>query len=138
MRDMLAGFRIRDLDFRGGGRGLKLAKAVADHSGATIVSADENRKSAELEFPRRHRANRHVAAREIPARGGKRKFSPATISGRSARPRFHLQRDCPFAQIRTSRGLLLDPLNGLADLERRELRAVSAYGFYDDPRACCG
>jgi tRNA nucleotidyltransferase/poly(A) polymerase len=28
---------------------------------------------------------------------------------------------------------LLDPMNGLADIERRELRAVSTYGFYDDP-----
>jgi tRNA nucleotidyltransferase (CCA-adding enzyme) len=24
-------------------------------------------------------------------------------------------------------------MNGLADIERKELRAVSAYGFYDDP-----
>jgi len=34
---------------------------------------------------------------------------------------------------KASRGLLLDPLNGLADIERRELRSVSTYGFYDDP-----
>ena len=26
-------------------------------------------------------------------------------------------------------------MNGLADIERRELRAVSTYGFYDDPVA---
>ncbi len=32
-----------------------------------------------------------------------------------------------------SYGLLLDPLNGMADLESRHLRLVSAYGFIEDP-----
>lgn len=27
----------------------------------------------------------------------------------------------------------MDPMNGLADIERKELRSVSTYGFYDDP-----
>src|SRR5271169_5952835 len=51
MRDMLAGFRIRDLDFVVEANALKVAKAIADHTGARIVSSDELRKSAELVFP---------------------------------------------------------------------------------------
>jgi len=34
---------------------------------------------------------------------------------------------------RASRGLLLDPTNGLADLGRREMRSTHPYVFYDDP-----
>ena len=34
---------------------------------------------------------------------------------------------------KASRGLLLDPTNGLGDLSRKELRAVGTYTLYDDP-----
>ena len=34
---------------------------------------------------------------------------------------------------RASRGLLLDPMNGLADLGRKELRTLYPTAFYDDP-----
>src|SRR5206468_2663340 len=32
-----------------------------------------------------------------------------------------------------SYGLLMDPLNGVADIENRELRLVSNYGFIEEP-----
>src|ERR1700756_3329993 len=51
MRDMLAGFRIRDLDFVAEGSPLKLAKGLAERRGASLAAVDENRKSAELVFP---------------------------------------------------------------------------------------
>src|SRR5256885_12129741 len=50
MRDMLAGFRIRDLDFLVEGHSLKVAKAVSDQGAAKIVSVDEKRKCVELGF----------------------------------------------------------------------------------------
>ncbi len=133
MRDMLAGFQIRDLDFVVEGAALKLAKAVATHSGAAIVSADENRKSAELVFPSGATAQIAMSRQEkYPRSGGKPQVTPDTIQ-EDLRGRDFTCNAVALSLNKTSRGLLLDPLNGLADIERRELRAVSAYGFYDDP-----
>src|SRR5205807_9598045 len=42
MRDMLAGFRIRDLDFVVEGNALKVAKTICERTGARIVSSDEH------------------------------------------------------------------------------------------------
>src|SRR3954467_3487835 len=51
MRDMLAGFRIRDLDFVVEGNAAKVAKVLCDRTGAKVVSSDEVRKSTEIVFP---------------------------------------------------------------------------------------
>jgi tRNA nucleotidyltransferase/poly(A) polymerase len=133
MRDMLAGFRIRDLDFVVEGAALKLAKTVAGRSGATIVSEDEHRKSAELAFPTGVTAQIAMSRQEkYPRGGGRPQVTPATIQ-EDLRGRDFTCNAIALSLNKTSRGLLLDPLNGLADIERHELRAVTAYGFYDDP-----
>src|SRR5689334_10081452 len=51
MRDMLAGFPVRDLDFTIEGNALKLAKVAEKKLNATILSTDDLRKSVELRFP---------------------------------------------------------------------------------------
>src|SRR5437879_7530444 len=51
MRDMLGGFPIRDLDFAVEGNALKLARVVAERTGARTLTVDENRRSAHLIFP---------------------------------------------------------------------------------------
>jgi tRNA nucleotidyltransferase/poly(A) polymerase len=133
MRDMLAGFRIRDLDFVVEGAALKVAKALADASGAKIVSVDEHRKSSELLFPSGVTAQISMSRQEKYGRAGaKPQVSPATIQD-DLRGRDFTCNAIALSLNRASRGLLLDPMNGLADIERRELRAISTYGFYDDP-----
>jgi len=133
MRDMLAGFRIRDLDFVAEGNPLKLAKGLADRQSATIAATDENRKSAELVFPSGVTAQIALARQEKPGRPGSRpQVTPATIQ-EDLRGRDFTCNAIALSLNRASRGLLLDPMNGLADIERRELRSVSTYGFYDDP-----
>jgi tRNA nucleotidyltransferase (CCA-adding enzyme) len=133
MRDMLAGFRIRDLDFVVEGQALKLAKAVCETTGAKLASVDENRKSAELVFPSSVTAQISMSRQEKYARtGGKPHVTAATIQ-EDLRGRDFTCNAIALSLNRASRGLLLDPMNGLADIGRRELRAISTYGFYDDP-----
>src|SRR5436305_5996414 len=133
MRDMLAGFRIRDLDFAIEGPALKIAKALCETAGASLVSSDENRKSAELIFPSGVTAQLAISRQEKYARtGAKPHVTPATIQD-DLRGRDFTCNAIALSLNRASRGLLLDPMNGLADVERRELRAISTYGFFDDP-----
>jgi len=133
MRDMLAGFRIRDLDFVVEGNGLKIGKAICEKTGATIVQTDENRKCVELVFPSGVTAQVAMSRQEKYARAGaKPQVAPATIQ-EDLRGRDFTCNAIALSLNRASRGLLLDPMNGLADIERKELRSVSTYGFYDDP-----
>jgi len=133
MRDMLAGFQIRDLDFVVEGPALKIAKTVADRTGAKTISIDEHRKLAELVFPSGVTAQIAMSRQEKPTRAGARpQVTPATIQ-EDLRGRDFTANAIALSLNRASRGLLLDPLNGLADIERRELRSANPYGFYDDP-----
>src|ERR1700686_3055239 len=127
MRDMLAGFRIRDLDFVAEGPALKVAKSLCEHAGAKLLSSDENRKSAEIVFPSGVTAQIAMSRQEKYARtGGKPHVTPATIQ-EDLRGRDFTCNAIALSLNRASRGLLLDPMNGLADIERRELRAIHGY-----------
>jgi tRNA nucleotidyltransferase (CCA-adding enzyme) len=133
MRDMLAGFRSRDLDFVVEGQALKLAKAVSDRSGAKVVSSDDSRKWAELVFANGVTAQIAMSRQEKYARpGAKPQVSQATIQD-DLRGRDFTCNAIALSLNKASRGLLLDPMNGLADIGRREIRSVNPYGFYDDP-----
>jgi tRNA nucleotidyltransferase (CCA-adding enzyme) len=133
MRDMVAGYRIRDLDFVVEGPALKLAKAACETAGAELLASDENRKSAELLFPGGVTVQIAMSRQEKYGRtGSKPQVTAATIQ-EDLRGRDFTCNAVALSLNRASRGLLLDPMNGLADIERRELRAVNPYGFYDDP-----
>lgn len=133
MRDMAAGFPIRDLDFAVEGPAVKLAKAVAHKSGAEIISIDEVRKSAELRFPGSVTVEIGMARQEKYAKpGGRPAVQPATVH-EHLRGRDFTINAIALSLNRASRGLLLDPTNGVADIEGKELRAVSNFALYDDP-----
>ena len=133
MRDMLGGFPIRDLDFSVEGNPLKMAKTLSSKYGAKIVSTDDVRKTLELEFPSGVTAELSMCRNEKFAKSGvKPQVTPATIH-EDLRCRDFTINSIALSLNKASRGLLLDPNNGLADLERRELRCISNYTLYDDP-----
>ncbi|MEO7144247.1 MAG: hypothetical protein ABI165_12190 [Bryobacteraceae bacterium] len=133
MRDMLGGFPIRDLDFTVEGPAIKIGKAIAEKTGAAVVSVDDTRKAVELRFSGGVTAEISMARQERYAKaGGRPVVTPATIH-EDLRGRDFAVNSIALSLNRASRGLLLDPNNGLADLERKELRAAGNYVFYDDP-----
>src|SRR5437763_7801033 len=81
MRDMIAGFRIRDLDFVVEGQALKVAKALNEKAGAKTLSSDEDRKTVELVFPSGVTAQVAMSRTEkyTTRAGAKPQISPATI-----------------------------------------------------------
>jgi tRNA nucleotidyltransferase/poly(A) polymerase len=133
MRDMLGGFPIRDLDFTVEGPALKFARDVARKSQAAIISVDELRKSAELQFPNGVRCGISMARSERYGKpGAKPQITPATIH-EDLRGRDFTFNAIALSLNRASRGLMIDPTNGASDLERKEIRAISNYSLYDDP-----
>jgi tRNA nucleotidyltransferase/poly(A) polymerase len=133
MRDMLAGFPVRDLDFTVEGPALKFARTVEQKQGAKLESTDELRKCAELRFPNGVTAEIGQAHSERFAKsGGKPQVASATIH-EDLRSRDFTINAIALSLNKASLGLLIDPTNGAGDIERKELRAIHNYSFYDDP-----
>ena len=133
LRDMLGGNPVRDLDFTTEGSALKLVRSAEQKYKAKIVSIDELRKSAELRFPSGVTAEVGTAhAERFPKSGGKPQVTPATIH-EDLRARDFTINAIALSLNKASLGLLIDPTNGAGDIERKELRAIHNYSFYDDP-----
>ena len=133
MRDMLGGFPILEIDFTVEGNAVKLAETIAKKTGAKVHSVDDNRKVAQLVFPGGVHATIGMARTEkYPKPGAKPLVQPASIH-EDLRGRDFTINSIALSLNPASRGLLLDPNNGVGDLERKELRAVGNYTLYDDP-----
>ena len=133
MRDTLGGFPVRDLDFTVEGNALKLAKLAEKKFGAKIVSTDDHFKSVDLLFPGGVTTELAMARQERFAKSGARpQISPATIH-EDLRGRDFTVNAIALSLNKASLGLLIDPTNGIGDIERKELRTIHNYSFYDDP-----
>lgn len=131
IRDLIAGLPIDDLDFVVEGKPGKLAKELAK-KGAVILAESEAQQTAELELPGGIVASLSMARTESRGKNGAMIISPAPIVADLKRRDFAMNA-IAVSFTPNSRGLLLDPTNGVADVEKREIRSLSNYCFLDDP-----
>src|SRR5579871_5855631 len=133
MRDMLGGFPVRDLDFVIETNPLKLVKVAEKKHNVTIVSTDDAKKAVEMRFPNGVVAELAMARQErYPKSGAKPQITAATIY-EDLRARDFTVNAIALSLNKASLGLPIDPTNGVGDIERKELRAIHNYLFYDDP-----
>jgi tRNA nucleotidyltransferase/poly(A) polymerase len=133
LRDMLAGLPVRDLNFTLEGSPARLLKALEKDSGVRLLNSDDARKSYEIVFPNGVLAELSMARVEkFTKPGAPPKVVPATIH-EDLRGRDFTINALAISLARGSRGLLLDPTNGLSDFALRELRTTSSHTLSDEP-----
>ncbi|HEX3572219.1 MAG TPA: CCA tRNA nucleotidyltransferase [Acidobacteriaceae bacterium] len=131
VRDLTSGSPVRDLDVVVQGNALKLRKELEKH-GAVVAGELEPMQALYLEFPGGVRMEIASTVAVTYPKPGKPVVKPATIQD-DLRRRDFTANAMALSLNEGSYGLLMDPLNGVADIENRELRLVSGYGFYEDP-----
>src|SRR5277367_6460288 len=131
VRDMTSGSPVRDLDVVVQGNALKLRRDIEKAHG--VVTGD-NEAGQELfvRFPGGVRKEIGSTLTVSYPKPGKPVVKAATILD-DLRRRDFTANAMALSLNDGSYGLLMDPLNGVADIENRELRLVSNYGFIEDP-----
>jgi tRNA nucleotidyltransferase (CCA-adding enzyme) len=131
VRDLTTGAPVRDLDFAVQGNATKLRKDL-EKAGGTFVGENEAAQTLYFTFPGGVRLEVGATLTATYPKPGKPVYKPATIL-EDLRRRDFTANAMAISLNDGSYGLLMDPLNGIADLENRELRLVSNYGFIEDP-----
>jgi tRNA nucleotidyltransferase/poly(A) polymerase len=131
VRDLTSGHAVRDLEISLHGNALKLKKAI-EKLGGKVWGEHEPSQSLYLCFPGTVRVDLITAHNVSYPKPGKPVYSPVSIQEDLRRRDFTVNA-MAISLNEGSFGLLMDPLNGAADIEARTLRLVSNYGFIEDP-----
>ena len=131
VRDLTSGHAVRDLEVAVHGNALKLKKAIEKHGGK-VWGEDEASRSLYLCFPGTVRIDLISTHSVEYPKPGKPVYHPASIQEDLRRRDFTVN-SMAVSLNEGSFGLLMDPLNGAADIEARTLRLVSNYGFLEEP-----
>ena len=132
VRDLMSGSPIRDLDFTSEGNPARLIRRVQGE-GVRRVTVNEDRHAAELVLASGVSLSLEMARNEFYREPGKPpEVRPAPIMEDLRRRDFSMNA-MGISLTPGSRGLLLDPTNGQADIEHRQLRILHNYSFLHDP-----
>jgi tRNA nucleotidyltransferase/poly(A) polymerase len=131
VRDLTSGHAVRDLEVAVHGNALKLKKII-EKLGAKTWGEDDASRSLYLCFPGTVRVDVVSTHRREYPKPGKPVFHWASIQEDLRRRDFTVNA-MAISLNEGSFGLLMDPLNGAADIEARTLRLVSNYGFLEEP-----
>lgn len=131
VRDLTSGHAVRDLEVALHGNALKLKKPI-EKLGGKIWGENEASKTLYLCFPGTVRVDLISAHRTEYPKPGKPVYHPDSIQEDLRRRDFTVNA-MAISLNEGSFGLLMDPMNGAADIEARTLRLVSNYGFLEDP-----
>src|ERR1700736_2942625 len=132
IRDIISGFTIRDLDFTVQGNPLKLQKDL-ERVGVRVPAVEEDTRTLYLLLPGNVRAEMSMARTERFEKTGKPPLvMPSTIHDDLRRRDFTVNA-MALSLNEGSRGLLLDPFNGVADIEAKLIRILHNYSFLEDP-----
>ena len=131
VRDLTSGHAVRELEVAVHGNALKLKQTI-EGLGGKVWGEDEPSRSLYLCFPGTVRVDLISTHRIEYPKPGKAVFHPASIQ-EDLRHRDFTVNSMAISLNEGSFGLLMDPLNGVADIESRTLRLVSNYGFLEEP-----
>ena len=131
VRDLTSGHAVRDIEVAVQTNALKLKKAIEKLGGKTWGEDDFSR-TLYLCFPGTVRVDLISTHRREYPKPGKPSFHFASIQEDLRRRDFTVNA-MAISLNEGSYGLLMDPLNGAADIEARTLRLVSNYGFLEEP-----
>src|SRR5574337_596083 len=132
VRDLISGMPIRDLDFTVQGNPFRVVREL-EKGGARVLSEDEHVRHVELIFSGDVDGSIAAARDDIYHRPGTRpEIRWSTIMEDLRRRDFSLNA-IAISLNPASRGLLLDPTNGLSDIERGEVRALTIHSFTNQP-----
>src|SRR6202046_3744863 len=132
VRDLISGQPIRDLDFTIEGNPVRIVREL-EKGRAKVASESEKLRHFEMIFMGEADGSISAAREDVYDRpGGKPDYRFSSIMEDLRRRDFSINA-IAISLNAQSRGLLLDPTNGLADLERQEVRALSIHAFTNQP-----